>query len=212
MWTKPRMGAGMGRKTVPEKVRREQILRAAFEVAAREGIGGVTVRAVAAEAGLSHALVLFYFGRKDQMVLDLLEWLIATMSVMHVPEEIAHLPRALDRLHALLEQEMERLAREPRHTRLFYEFWALGARHEGIRVRVSAELDRYRAGFRTIMELLIHAEPATFARVTADGLASVGVSWIHGCAIQAMNDPDIFDTEEYLAAVRETFGQLVRAQ
>jgi TetR/AcrR family transcriptional regulator, transcriptional repressor of bet genes len=202
----------MARKTVPEEVRREQFLRAAFEVAAREGIGGVTVRAVAVEAGLSHALVLFYFGRKDQLVLDLLEWLIATTSVLHVPGEIARLPRALDRLHALLQQEMARLAREPRHTRLFYEYWALGARHEEIRVRVSSELERYRAAFRTIMEELIQAEPATFAGVTADGLAAVGVSWIQGCAIQAMNDPDHFDTEEYLAAVGGTFGKLVRGE
>jgi TetR/AcrR family transcriptional regulator, transcriptional repressor of bet genes len=202
----------MGRKTVQEAARREQILRAAFEVAAREGIGGVAVRGVAAEAGLSHALVLFYFGRKDQLVLDLLEWLIATTSVLHVPEEIACLPRALDRLQALLRQEMARLAREQRHTRLFHEFWALGARDEEIRVRVSAELERYRTAFRTIMEELIQAEPATFGGVTADALAAVGVSWIQGCAIQAMNDPDHFDTEEYLAAVSGTFQRLVQGQ
>jgi TetR/AcrR family transcriptional regulator, transcriptional repressor of bet genes len=201
----------MGRKTVSEEVRREQILAAAFEVAAREGIGGVTVRAVAAEAGLSHALVLHYFGRKDQLVLDLLEWLIATTSVLHVPEEISLLPRALDRLHALLQQEMARLAEEPRHTRLFYEYWALGDRDEEIRVRVSAELERYRAAFRTIMEELIRAEPETFAGVTADGLAAVGVSWIQGCAIQAMNDPHRFDTDEYIAAVRGTFGKLIES-
>jgi TetR/AcrR family transcriptional regulator, transcriptional repressor of bet genes len=200
----------MGRKSVPEAVRREQILRAAFTVAAREGIGGVTVRAVAAEAGLSHALVLFYFGRKDQLVLDLLEWLIATTSVLEVPEEIARLPSAVDRLNAVLRQEMARLAREPQHTRLFYEYWALGARFEEIRVRVATELDRYRAAFRTIMEELIQAEPATFAGVTADGLAAVGVSWIQGCAIQAMNDPDHFDTDEYLVAVGGTLGRLVR--
>jgi TetR/AcrR family transcriptional regulator, transcriptional repressor of bet genes len=202
----------MARTTVPEEVRREQILRAAFEVAAREGIGGVTVRAVAAEAGLSHALVLFYFGRKDQLVLDLLEWLIATTSVLHLPEEITHLPRALDRLHALLQQEVARFAREPKHTRLFYEYWALGARDEEIRVRVSEELARYRAAFRTIMEELIQAESATYAGVTADGLAAVGVSWIQGCAIQAINDPDRFDTEEYLVAVGGTFGQLVASE
>ncbi len=199
----------MAKKVVGEEVRREQILGAAFEVAASQGIGGVTVRAVAAEAGLSHALVLFYFGRKDQLVLDLLDWLIATTSVLDVPEGIARLPRARDRLHALLEQEMSRLAREPQHTRLFYEYWALGARDEEIRVRVSSELERYRTAFRTIMAEFIEAEPATFAGVTADGLAAMGVSWIHGCAIQAMNDPAHFDTGEYLAAVRGTFGQLV---
>jgi hypothetical protein len=44
--------------------------------------------------------------------------------------------------------------------------------------------------------------------VTADGLAAVAVSWIHGCAVQAMVDPEHFDTDEYLAAVRGMVGQL----
>jgi TetR/AcrR family transcriptional regulator, transcriptional repressor of bet genes len=209
---KHRQEKGVGlKKAVPQEVRREQILRAAFAVAAKKGIGGVTVRAVAAEAELSHALVLFYFGRKDRLLLELLEWLIATTSVLHVSEDIARFPRALDRLHALLQQEMARLTREPRHTRLFFEYWALGARQAAIRERIAAELGRYRAAFRTIMEELLRDEPATFDGVTADGLAGVAVSWIQGCAVQAMNDPEHFATDEYLAAVRATFGQLGRS-
>jgi TetR/AcrR family transcriptional regulator, transcriptional repressor of bet genes len=198
----------MSRRREPEEVRREQILQAAFEVATRDGIGGLTVRAVAAEADLSHALVLFHFGRKERLIEALLEWLIKTMSVLHISEDIARFPRALDRLHALLQQEMARLAHEQRHTRLFLEYWAMGARHEGIRKRISTELERYRAAFRSNMEELILAEPATFAGITADGLAAVAVSWVHGCAVQAMSDPEHFDTGEYLAAVRGIVGQL----
>jgi AcrR family transcriptional regulator len=198
-------------KPVPEEVRREQILRAAFEVAAREGIGGLTVRAVAAEAEVSHALVLFHFKRKEGLIHELLDWLIANTSVLHVSEDIARFPRALDRLHALLQQEMARLSHEPRHTRLFFEYWALGARHAQVRARIGTELERYRAAFRSIMEELLLAEPATFAGATADGLAAVAVSWIQGCAVQAMNDPAHFDTGEYLAAVRGIIGQLARA-
>lgn len=195
-------------KRASEDVRREQILRGAFEVASREGIGGLTIRAVAAEAGLSHALVLFHFERKERLVHELLDWLIETTSVLHVSEDVARFPRALDRLHALLQQEMARLSREPRHTRLFFEFWALGARHEPIRARIGAEMERYREAFRAIMEELLLAEPATFAGVTSDGLAAVAVSWIHGCAVQAMIDPGHFDSDEYLAAVRGMVRQL----
>jgi hypothetical protein len=46
------------------------------------------------------------------------------------------------RLHALLQQEMARLSRQPEHTRLFLEFWALGVRDAAIRARISAELER----------------------------------------------------------------------
>ena len=195
-------------KRASEGERREQILRAAFEVASRDGIGSLTIRAVAAEAQVSHALVLFHFQRKERLVHALLDWLIEATSVLHVSEDVARFPRALDRLHALLQQEMERLSHQPRHTRLFFDYWALGARHEEIRVRISAELQRYRAAFRAIMEELLLAEPAAFAGVTAEALAAVAVSWIHGCAVQAMIDPAEFDTDEYLAAMRGIVGQL----
>lgn len=192
---------------LPEGERREQLLRAAFEVARREGIPGVTVRAVAARAGVSHALVLFHFRRKDALLRGLLDWLLADMAVLHMSEDIAAFPRSLDQLHALLQQEMARLSEQPEHTRLFLEFWALGAQHAAIRSRIRAELARYRSTFESIMEAVLRSDPVTFAGVTAHGLSAVAVSWIHGCAVQAMIDP-AFDTDEYLAAVRGVVGQL----
>jgi TetR/AcrR family transcriptional regulator, transcriptional repressor of bet genes len=195
-------------KRATEGERREQILRAAFEVASRDGIGSLTIRAVAAEARVSHALVLFHFQRKERLVHALLDWLIEATSVLHVSEDVARFPRALDRLDALLQQEMARLSHQPRHIRLFFDYWALGARHEAIRLRMGAELKRYRAAFRAIMAELLLAEPAAFSGATADGLAALAVSWIHGCAVQAMIDPEHFDTDEYLAAVRGVVGQL----
>ncbi len=188
--------------------RREQILQAAFAVACREGIGGLTVRGIAAAAGVSHALVLFYFGSKDRLVLELLEWVLARTAVLRISEDVARFPHARDRLHALLQEEMVRLSHQPEHTRIFLEYWALGAHHAEIRTRIGAEMERYRTAFRAIMEELLRAEPAAFAGDTADGLAAVAVSWIHGCAVQAMIDPDHFDTDEYLAAVRGMIGRL----
>ncbi len=40
----------------------------------------------------------------------------------------------------------------------------------------------------------------------ADGLAAVAVSWVNGCAVQAMIDPGHFDIEQYLAAVEGILG------
>jgi AcrR family transcriptional regulator len=195
-------------KRIPEDVRREQILRAAFAVACRDGIGHLTVRSVAAEGQVSHALVLFHFGRKQGLVYDLLDWVLAGTAVLRISEDVASFPHARDRLHALLQQEMTRLSHQPEQTRLFLEFWALGARHEEIRTRISAELERYRTAFRENMEAILQAEPAAFASVTADGLAAVAVSWIHGCAVQAIVDPRRFDSDEYLGAVRAMIGGL----
>jgi TetR/AcrR family transcriptional regulator, transcriptional repressor of bet genes len=198
----------MRRKRIAEEERRDQILRAAFDVACGDGIGGLTVRAVAVAAGVSHALVLFHFGRKERLVHDLLEWVIDATIVLRISEDVARFPHARDRLHALLQQEMARLSRQPEHTRLFLEYWALGARKEAIRSRIGGELERYRAAFRAIMEEMLAAEPAAFAGATAEGLAAVAVSWIHGCAVQAVIDPRRFDADEYRAAVQEMIGRL----
>jgi hypothetical protein len=56
------------------------------------------------------------------------------------------------------------------------------------------------------MEEIVAAEPAAFAGASADGLAAAAVSWVHGCAVQAMIDPAHFDTDEYLSAVRGLIG------
>ncbi len=190
------------RKRIPEEARRQQILEAAFHVACRETIGRLTVRAVAAEAGVSHALVLFHFGRKQRLVHDLLGWVLDSTSVLRISEDIARFPHARDRLNALLEQEMSRQSHQPEYTRLFLEYWVLGAHHEEIKTRIGAELERYREAFRAIMEELLEADPLLLPGVTADGMAAVAVSWIQGCAVQALVAPGRFDTDDYMAAMR----------
>jgi TetR/AcrR family transcriptional regulator, transcriptional repressor of bet genes len=197
------------RRRIPEEDRRAQILEAAFQVARRTGVGRLTVRAVAAEARVSHALVLFHFGRKEKLVHDLLSWVLDTTSVLHVSEDIARFPHALDRFHALLEQEVTRQSHQPEHTRLFLEYWTLGAHHEEIRTRIAAELERYREALRSTMEDLIEEDPLLFPGATAEGLAAVAVSWIQGCAVQAMVAPGQFDTHDYLAAMR---GMIARPE
>jgi TetR/AcrR family transcriptional repressor of bet genes len=194
-----------GRKA-PEAIRREQILKAAYEVALRQGLDGLTVRAVAARAKLSHGLVHFHFKDRAQLVSALLDRVLATTTALQVPAVIAHIPRAEDRLRALLRQEMDRLAKEPRRIRLFFEYWALGTRHAPTRARISAELDRYRAAFRTITAEMVQTEPARSAGVTPEGLAAVAVSLVNGCAVQAMIDPAHFEIEQYLTAVEGILG------
>lgn len=190
-----------GRKA-PEEARREQILAAAYAVALRMGIDGVTVRAVAAEAGLSHGLLVFYFKQKDHLIAALLDRVLATTALLRMPEDAARLPDPTAGLRAVLRHELERLAHGPQDFRLFVEYWALGTRHAVIRVRIAAALERYRGALRTVAERAIGAPRDATAGVTADGLAAVAVSLISGCAMQAMIDPEAFDMTAYVGAVR----------
>lgn len=172
----------------PEEYRRKDILRAAYDVAARQGVEALTVRAVAARADVSHGTVLFHFRRRDALVASLLDSVLDATTVLRVPPEVEQLAQPADCMRVLLRSEMERLSGDPRHFRLFLEYWALGVRSAVIRRRVSEALERYRAAFRAIGQA-----------IALDGdVAAVAVSLIHGCALQALIDPKAFSVEQHI--------------
>jgi len=62
-------------KQVNHEERRQTILEALFRIAARDGLGAASIRAVAAEAGIPEPQVQYYFGAKGRLLdgaLDLL--------------------------------------------------------------------------------------------------------------------------------------------
>ncbi|HKT09922.1 MAG TPA: TetR family transcriptional regulator C-terminal domain-containing protein [Gemmatimonadaceae bacterium] len=194
-----------------EDARRRQIVRAAYDVASRGGLAGLTVRRVAARAGLSTGLVLFHFKTKERLLLALLDYVLETTTTLGLTNEIAGIPLPLDRLLALLGREMQRLASEPQRLRLFFDYWAKGLSQPRIRMKMQAELDRYREALRPIAAAVLAAEPERFSGVTPDGLAAVAVSVIKGCAVQSMIDPENFDIDQFLAAANGLIGQLAPA-
>ena len=190
----------------PEEHRRNDILRAAYEVAAKDGVEALTVRAVAERAGVSHGTVLFHFNRRDALVLSLLDRVLEATTVLRVPPAVERLAQPAERFRALLRAEMERLSGDPRPFRLFLEYWALGVRNAVIRRRVSAALDRYRASFRVIGDAIPRPRRA---RSAADGLAATAVSVIHGCALQAALDSGAFSVRQHVAAAARLFAGLL---
>jgi AcrR family transcriptional regulator len=79
---------------IPEAVRRERIIAAAFAIAAEQGLAAVTIRSVAERADTSAGLVMFYFETKDELVLALLDWVLATTTALSVGPDILANPSA----------------------------------------------------------------------------------------------------------------------
>ena len=112
---------------------------------------------------------------------------------------IAAISDPLERFVALLRQEMARLSADPKRNRLFFEFWSAGLWNRDIRVRMQRELDRYREAFRPMAEAVIAADPDRFVGITPASLAAVAVSFIKGCAVQSMVEPQL-DITAFLQA------------
>lgn len=206
----------VGRKA-PDETRREDLLRAAYDVAARQGLEALTLRTIAARADVSHGTVVFHFKRKRELVADLLDRVLYATAVLRVPDVISQMTRPSQRLDALLRAEMDRLSNEPRHFRLFLEYWTIGVRNALIRRKIRTALESYRAALASFADPLVTEELVVSSEqgeidgesgLTAEGLASVAVSLIHGCALQAVIDPKGFNVQQHFAAADQMLERL----
>ena len=205
-------------KKVAEDVRREAIKRAAYDVAARQGLEALTLRAVAARASVSHGTVVFHFKRKRELVASLLDQVLDATAVLRIPDDVAQIARPSERMHALLRAEMDRLSADARHFRLLLDYWTIGVRNAAVRQKIRMALQQYRDGFRDLADAIVSGElkpsrrrgpRATDGRTaTADGVAAVSVSLIHGCALQAVIDPNRFDVEQHFTTAAQMFERL----
>ncbi|MFL5560610.1 MAG: TetR/AcrR family transcriptional regulator [Gemmatimonadaceae bacterium] len=208
MINKTRDRPTLARRRAPEEERRETILRAAFAVAARDRLGGVTARAVAAEAGISSGLVFFYFESLDNLLVELLDWLLAqTIVAGDTPDRLSHITDPGARMMLAIRRDVEWLPRQRERVELFFDYWVLGTRHPAIRKKIRRALDRYRDAFEPLARALVDSDRDRYAGMTAEGLASVAAGFVEGCALQVVMDPEQFDVERAMT----TLAALVRA-
>jgi AcrR family transcriptional regulator len=67
-------------KIVDHDAQREHFAEAAIRLIARDGFEGMTMRAVAAEAGLSYGSLFHYFGSRDELLIHAVRHLTAQQS------------------------------------------------------------------------------------------------------------------------------------
>ena len=190
-----------GRKA-PEEQRRLAILKAAYRVAARERLTGLTARRVAAEAGVSSGLVFFHFGSRDALLVALLEWLLEMTLVGPELLELLEGRTPGERMLSAIRRDVHRLPQQRERVELFFDFWVMGTRHPEVQRAIRAALDRYRDAFRPLAQAVIDAEPERYVHLTADGLAAVAAGFIEGGALQVVMDPEGFDVDAYMQTVQ----------
>jgi AcrR family transcriptional regulator len=83
--------------------RREEILKAAYEILGQDGLEALHARSVAARVGVNHALVHYYFHRREDLLLAVADYLKARFEadVAHFRKDAAE---AADRVEANLVQ------------------------------------------------------------------------------------------------------------
>ncbi|MFF8691117.1 TetR/AcrR family transcriptional regulator [Streptomyces sp. NPDC015144] len=140
---------------------RERMLEEAMTAIAEDGLASLTMSALAKRLGTSGGHILYYFGSKDRLLLEVLSWSENTLT-----EERRTLltgrAGAGRKLDLFLELYLPRGPRDPRWT-LWIELWARTASNEPLR-QAQAEIDR---GWQEDLETLL-AQGVRQGRFAAD--------------------------------------------
>jgi len=175
---------------------KERIIAAASKVLAEKGYEATTLREISREAQAAPGLVHYYFGGKDELLVEVLQ---AAGRRFHQRMEhlVQHAPG--DRsLEEVLTQLRERVDLEPDVYRLRYESFSLGLHNPVIEPRVRERLAQRRNEIGSVMAKVLENSERTDGakRSSLDPtiLGALLLSIFDGLALQKIMDPT-FDLE-----------------
>ncbi len=186
--------------TENNEARRIEMLRAAAELICERGFGDTRIADVATRAGVSSALVIYYFGTRDRLLVDALRY--SEESFYEAAEKmLAEVPSLRERLSLLIRwwtSVPEADDEIPGAWGLWFDLWAQAFRHTEIRAG-RVELDaRWR---KMIVDAVKSAELET--KVNARMFALEFSALLDGLSIQvALEDPEVDSDLAYDIAMR----------
>jgi AcrR family transcriptional regulator len=188
--------------------RREQMLHAALEVISARGYADTRIADVAERAGVSPALVIYYFKTKDQLLTEAIRyyednWYAVGQSRM------AGLTTAAQRLEEFVAMNLLSDA-DPQpgsSWQLWLDFWAQAARN----AEVAGVRQKSDERWRDIIASLVQAgqEAGEFRELDVAGFAVYLSTLLDGLTIQiALNDPVVDSVRAFELSMRFVADQL----
>jgi AcrR family transcriptional regulator len=129
--------------------RSAEIADAARHVALEQGLAAVTLRAIAARAGVTPALVAHYQPSMDALVASTFTAIVAA-EIDEVDTLLARLPGPRERLGALLDTLLDGSRDDV--TVVWVEAWALGRRNDALAASVRRQMDAWQAVVQGVIE------------------------------------------------------------
>jgi len=185
--------------TENNEARRVQMLRAAAELVCERGFSETRISDVAKRAGVSSALVIYYFGTRDRLLVDALRY-SEESGYEAAQRMLAEIPSLHERLSLLIKWTCVPEAENeiPGAWGLWFDLWAQAFRHDEVKAG-RVELDaRWR---RMIADAVESADLDT--EVDARMFALEFSALLDGLSIQvALEDPEVDAKVAYDIAMR----------
>lgn len=170
---------------------RERIIAATSKVLAEKGYDATTLREISREAEVAPGLVHYYFGGKDQLLVEVLQ--VAGQNFHQKMEQLVQHVPAEQSLEAVLTELHERVDQEPDVYRLRYESFSLGLHNPLIEPKVRERLAQRRKEIGSViakvLENMARTEGTKSSSLDPIALAALLLSIFDGLALQKIMDP-----------------------
>jgi AcrR family transcriptional regulator len=187
-------GEGAARSLSGEKARR--IVEAMRHSVARRGAAASTFDHVSREAGVSRGLLHYYFGTKEQLLVEAARR-DCELRIEALEKRLAGAQTADDFVALLAENLQETIHEDPDFVTLLFELFTLSRRNAEIAVEYARLVSRTRERLASVLAaaqeegvLRLHAEPGA----VADILFSIG----DGFALRMIAEPE----RDFTASIR----------
>lgn len=194
--------ADMAPATPSNEARRNEMLRAAAELICERGFGETRIADVAKRAKASSALVIYYFGTRERLLVDALRY--SEQTFYDAAEKmLAEVHSARERLSLLVRWTCvpENAGDVPGAWGLWFDLWAQAFRHKEVK-HDRAELD---ARWRSMIVDVVKSGQAAgeIGRLDARAFALTFSALLDGLSIQvALEDPLVDPDKAYKIAMR----------
>src|SRR5437763_10623200 len=177
----------------------ERIVEAMRRSVARRGTAGSTFDQVSREAGVSRGLLHYYFGTKEQLLVEAVR-LECEVRLELLEEQLASAQTADDYIDLMAQNLRTTVGEDPDFVTLVFELFILSRRNEDIAAEFAALMSRTREQLAQMLAagqedgvLHLHAEP--------DAVADTLLALADGVAVRMLAEPERDFTATIAAAI-----------
>jgi TetR/AcrR family transcriptional repressor of bet genes len=191
----------MTMRTETEVLRRQQIMQATRDVISEKGLDRTTMRDIGQRAGMSAAIVCYYFEDKKRLLKEtLIDASLAHRSTLDALIGSNRPPA--EKLEAAVKDNLPMTSAQQREWRFWLDYWAEAARDPELRAFIADSEARFRAN---VGRIIAEGGRAGVFRsdVGPEELARGVVAMLEGAGIAHIMDPRRVDISAILASIHQ---------
>ena len=196
----------MGRKS-KSTIRRREIMESCYQVIARKGLEGATLKQIGKEMGVSPSLLMHYFASKEELILALVDYMVERMDRTY-HRAIKQTDSAKERLTLYIDKNFDFEIPQSVEDKVFYGSFYLALSDERIRARFRR---MYEHDHQMIVGLIKdYMEETGIENLDPDLLAIQLISTIEGFYLYRVVHGDSPELNQAAASYKDSLWNLLR--